>query len=317
MSGLEQLIVSRVAFHDFDVRGDRVLLHVPSTSVFVLDPIAKDVLDYVKAESLVTREAIFSRLKSHSPENISGAIDDFFNLGILQIPGVLQNQEFKDIREFPLSTIVLNVNTGCNLSCTYCYKEDLDIPSEGKRLSLVKAIKGIELLIKEGASRDRINVVFFGGEPLSNFELIRQVTEYAERRCSEETKQIDFSLTTNATLLTEELIEYFDVHRFGISISMDGPEAIHDRRRLTVGGNGTYSVVRKKAKLLLERYKSKPVGARVTLTSGYTDVCAIHKHLKDDLGFAEVGYAPVTSNPVDVFNLSESELRSLDRKSVV
>jgi len=311
MSGSEQLIVSRADFHDFDIRGDRVLLHVPSTSVFVLDPIAKDVLDYVKGEGLVTRDEIYRRLSSHTPESISGAVDDFFSLGILEIPGGARGQEFKEIREFPLSTIVLNVNTGCNLSCTYCYKEDLDVPSEGKRLSLEKALKGIDLLISEGASRDRINVVFFGGEPLSNMKLIRQVTEYAERRCSEEKMQIDFSLTTNATLLTEELIEYFDTHRFGISISMDGPEAVHDRRRLTVGGSGTYSVVRKKAKLLLERYKSKPVGARVTLTSGYTDVCAIHKHLKDELGFAEVGFAPVTSNPVDVFNLSESELRSL------
>ena len=145
MSGSEQLIVSRAAFHDFDIRGDRVLLHVPSTSVFVLDPIAKDVLDYLKGESLVTRDEVHSRLSSHAPESISGAVDDFFSLGILESPGGTQGQEVKEIREFPLSTIVLNVNTGCNLSCTYCYKEDLDVPSEGKRLSLEKAIKGIEL----------------------------------------------------------------------------------------------------------------------------------------------------------------------------
>ncbi|MCP6646113.1 4Fe-4S cluster-binding domain-containing protein, partial [Klebsiella pneumoniae] len=90
--------------------------------------------------------------------------------------------------------------------------------------------------LKEGAKRDRVNVVFFGGEPLSNMRLIKAVTAYAEERCREEGKQVDFSLTTNATLLTEEIADWFNEHSFGISISMDGPQAVHDLRRKTIGG---------------------------------------------------------------------------------
>lgn len=312
MSGANTLYVDRGNFHDLHAGGGRVLLHIPTTGVFTLDPVTSALLDYIKQQSKVTESDIAQYLVGHSPENVTEAIADFRSLGVLRTESSSE-QEITEmqVRAFPLSTIVLNVNTGCNLSCTYCYKEDLAKPSDGKRLSLEKAQKGIELLIEEGKSRDRLNVVFFGGEPLSNMKLIREVTAYAERRCAEEGKEVDFSLTTNATLFTEELVDYFNEHRFGISVSMDGPEAIHNRHRLTVGGLGTYGVVKKKVQMLLARYTSKPVGARVTVTAGYTDVRAIHQHLKNDLGFAEVGIAPVTSNAIAAFNLDGKELRKL------
>lgn len=306
------LYVDKNNFHDFSVRGGQVLLHIPTTAVFVLDRVTSDLLNYLKKVSRVTENEINSHLADHSSENVNDAIADFRAIGVLKQEATVTNEiDEIHIREFPISTIVLNVNTGCNLSCTYCYKEDLAKPSNGKRLSFENACKGIELLIKEGRNRDRINVVFFGGEPLSNMNLIREVTAYTERRCAEEEKGVDFSLTTNATLLTEEIIDYFNEHRFGLSISIDGPEAIHNRHRLTVGGVGTYGVVRDKVSLLLARYTAKPVGARVTVTSGYTDVRSIHHHLKTELGFAEVGIAPVTSNPMSAFNLGGKELRKL------
>lgn len=312
MSQTDDLQVDRRAFHDLRLKGRRVLLHVPSSGVFVLDEISGELLDYIADLASVTEVAIAHRLGSYAPEMVREAVADFRSLGILRATGAAHDPAAAiEVRVFPLSTIVLNVNTGCNLSCTYCYKEDLAAPADGKRLSFETAKRGIDLLLHEGAARERLNVVFFGGEPLSNMKLIRAVTEYAEQRCAEAGKEVDFSLTTNATLLTEELVDYFDAHRFGLSISMDGPQAVHDRRRLTVGGEGTYAVVARKARMLLARYRSKPVGARVTVTAGYSDVRAIHRHLKDELGFAEVGFAPVTSNPVDAFNLDAGELRTL------
>jgi uncharacterized protein len=156
-----------------------------------------------------------------------------------------------------------------------------------------------------------VGIVFFGGEPLTNVSLIRQVVDYALPRARAEGKSVDFSLTTNATLLTPELIEYFDAHRFGISVSIDGPRAVHDRNRRTVGGRGTYDVVARKVRMLLERYRSRPVGARVTLTAGTTEVEAIHAHLRGELGFHEVGYAPVTAAAGAAHALSETELNEI------
>lgn len=313
MSEANLLYVDANAFHDVAVKGRRVLLHVPSTGIFDLDDLTGDVLDFIRPRSSVSFDDLQARfLDRGAPNLIADAIEDLKSLGVLRsAPAIPDHGPGISVSEFPLSTIVLNVNTGCNLSCTYCYKEDLTTPSKGDKLSLEKARQGIELLLREGARRERVNVVFFGGEPLTNMPLIRAVTEYAEQRCREEGKSLDLSLTTNATLLTEDIVDYFQAHRFGISISMDGPQAIHDKRRKTIGGNGTYEVVAAKSRMLLARYTARPVGARVTLTAGYSDVGAIHHHLKNEIGFAEVGFAPVTSNPIEVFNLVGDELRAV------
>lgn len=313
MSQAKLLHVDTSGVHELAVKKRPVLLHVPSTAIFELDNLTKEVLDFVRPRSTVSFEDLQARFRNMDvPSELADAVDDLKSLGVLRKEATSPDAEAGiSVNNFPLSTIVLNVNTGCNLSCTYCYKEDLSTPAKGDRLSLDKAKKGIELLLKEGAQRDRINVVFFGGEPLTNMPLIKHITEYAEQRCEEECKSLDLSLTTNATLLTEDLVDYLDEHKFGISISMDGPQAVHDRRRITVGGKGTYDIVAKKARMLLSRYASRPVGARVTLTAGCPDVMTIHQHLKYDIGFAEVGFAPVTSNPVATFNLTGGELRQV------
>ncbi|MCB1806803.1 MAG: 4Fe-4S cluster-binding domain-containing protein, partial [Candidatus Competibacteraceae bacterium] len=91
---------------------------------------------------------------------------------------------------------------------TYCYKEDLTTPAQGAKMDFETARKSVDLLLREGAARERINIVFFGGEPLTNLPLIKQVVDYAEQRCDELGKSADFSLTTNATLLTEDNVDY-------------------------------------------------------------------------------------------------------------
>lgn len=275
-----------------------MLLHVPTTALFELDELGRAVIDATE------HGAYFDtlRLRENLSARFDGArVDEF--VARLTTLEVFQSADGRGpvnprrvtVDAYPLSTIVLNVNTGCNLGCTYCYKEDLQTPARGERMSFETAARSVELLLQQAAARDRVGIVFFGGEPLSNVPLIRQVVEYAENRAANVQKQIDFSLTTNATLLTLELIEYFDAHRFGISVSIDGPQAIHDRNRRTVGGKGTHAVVARKARMLLERYRAKPVGARVTLAAGTVDVEAIHAYLRGELGFHEVGYAPVTS----------------------
>ncbi len=187
------------------------------------------------------------------------------------------------------------MTTGCNLACSYCYKQDLQTPAAARRLSPEAGRAAIDLLLRESGRRQRVNLTFFGGEPLTALPLIRSLTDYAEHRAAKAGKAIDFSLTTNGTLLDEDVVGWLDAHRFGITVSMDGPAEVQDRNRRTPGGHGTYAVVAPKVRMLLDRYCSRPVGARVTMTAGMTDVVAVHHHLKDALGFAEVGFAPVTA----------------------
>jgi len=295
--------------HDFQVNGDHVLFHVPSTALFYLDPIGSQLISFLKTTDSVSERELCQKLSEHANwTEVQQALGEFKSLGIIADEPAVNDEKPLNVERFPLNTVVLNVNTGCNLSCTYCYKEDLETAANGSKMTLETARQSIDLLLVEGSSQERFNVVFFGGEPLTNLPLIKAAVDYAERRCAEEGKQVDFSMTTNATMLTEEVVDYLDSHRFGLAVSMDGPKAIHDKNRITTSGNGTYEVVRRKVAMLLSRYRSRPVGARVTLTRGTTDVLAIHQHLKDELGFFEVGFAPVTAGDIASFNLTDEEL---------
>jgi uncharacterized protein len=294
--------------------GRAMLLHVPTTALFELDELGQAVVSLAEQQSEFDAEYLHSGpARRFARGDVAQFVAQLADLEVLQVRGQMRavNPGRVHVESYPLSTLVLNVNTGCNLSCTYCYKEDLQTPARGQRMDFSVASRSVDLLLEQAEARDSCSIVFFGGEPLTNVPLIRQVVEYAERRGSEAGKKVDFSLTTNATLLTPELVDFFDAHRFGISISMDGPKLIHDRNRRSVGGKATYDVVAKKARMLLERYRSRPIGARVTLTAGTTEVEAIHAHLRGELGFHEVGYAPVTSSNNAAYALSAAELNEI------
>lgn len=296
--------------HEVAVDDRRMLFHVPTTSLFELDGLSGAVLDLFRSGGPVSADDVRQRFDGRfPPQDVVDAIQDLIDLDIVNDGRPLKPEQPPiKIQNFPLTTIVLNVNTGCNLSCSYCYKEDLATPADGDRMAFETAKNSIELLLAESPDRDRYNIVFFGGEPLSNMALIRDVVAYAEDLFPSRGKQVDFTLTTNATLLTEELVDYFDAHRFGLTVSMDGPKALHDKNRKTVGGKGSYDIVAAKARMLLDRYRSRPVGARVTLTAGVTDVVGIWNHLFNDIGFHEVGFSPVTAGDIELFNLNGPEL---------
>lgn len=302
--------------HRVQVDGNPLWFHIPTTSLFTPDALSEDILRQLDVAQGLSPEALGKALveRGHGQLSVAELDDRLAQLKALKLVtegDVVAFNPRVEVEEFPLSTVVLNVNTGCNLGCSYCYKEDLDNPRDGKKMDLATAQASIELMLKEAPWRDRYNVVFFGGEPLSNMPLIREVVDWAEARLHGLGKQVDFTLTTNATLLTEERIAYFDAHRFGLTISMDGPKAIHDKNRIAVNGQGTYDLVARRIKPLLESYRSRPIGARVTLTRGVTDVVGIHHHLVNELGFHEAGFAPVTSGDMAEYNLSAEELKQV------
>ena len=118
-------------------------------------------------------------------------------------------------------------------------------------------------------------------------------------------KQVDFSLTTNGTLLKPEIIEFLAENRVGVTISIDGPKEVQDKFRVFQNGTGSYDIIAPKIKELLKRHRSRPIGARVTLTSGKMDVKRIYQHLTEEVGFSEVGFAPVTTSPTRAHAISE------------
>ncbi|MBV0933627.1 quinohemoprotein amine dehydrogenase maturation protein [Marinobacterium weihaiense] len=296
--------------HRVDVDARQMLFHIPSSSIFELDDLGRELLQVFDRHEQVLPEHLAELGARYSQDAVSEVLDELRSLEVISDAGVVAriNPDPQKVEKFPLNTVVLNVNTGCNLSCTYCYKEDLTTPSKGEKMAYDTAIQSVEMLLRESPDQPNYNVVFFGGEPLSNMPLIREVVAYCEQRFADLDATVDFTMTTNATLLNEDLVDWFNAHRFGLTISMDGPKAMHDKNRITVGGQGTYDVVKRKVDMLLKRYTARPVGCRVTLTRGITDVETIFDHLNGELGFFEVGFGPVTSGDIAEFNLTGEEL---------
>ena len=158
------------------------LLHVPTTALFGMDDLGTHLIEMCRAEAY-HEDDLVTRLSPHyAPQRVRDLIGELRKLEVLQPKNALRaiNPAAAKLQNTPLSTVVLNVNTGCNLHCTYCYKEDLAVPREGKRMDFVTAARSIDLLFSAGEKREKLNVVFFGGEPLTNLSLIRDVVSYAE-----------------------------------------------------------------------------------------------------------------------------------------
>jgi uncharacterized protein len=202
---------------------------------------------------------------------------------------------------FPLTTMVLNVTNKCNLACTYCYEYgedkivDTQYGDQPKFMADETARESVEFLLEESRGQEVAHITFFGGETLLNFPVLQDTVAYARRRAAEEEKRIEFSLTTNATLLRPEIIEWLADNQIGVTISIDGPKEVQDGLRVFHNGKGSYDVVEPKIKELLKRHKTRPIGARVTLTQKNMDVLTIFRHLTEEMGFWEVGLAPVTT----------------------
>jgi uncharacterized protein len=217
----------------------------------------------------------------------------------------------------PLTTMVLNVTNQCNLACTYCYEYgadkivDTENGAQPKFMSLETAKQSVEFMLKESGDNKVAHITFFGGETLMNFPVLKETIAYARRRGAEVGKAVDFSLTTNATLLKEEVIDFLVANRVGVTISFDGPPEMQDKFRVFHNGRGSYDIAAPRIKSLLAKHKTRPVGARVTLTSANLDVRKIYDHLTQELGFHEVGFAPVTTAPNRGYALDEQGYHSM------
>ena len=216
---------------------------------------------------------------------------------------------------FPLQTMVMNLTNQCNLSCQYCYEfgEDKVATPEGKPkfMDFETASASVDYLFTQSAGRHGVHITFFGGETLMNFPLLKKVVDYAKQKAADQGRSIDFSLTTNATLLTPTIIEYLSANEIGVTVSMDGDKASHDKFRVFSNGKGSYDIIEPRVRELIKEHKTRPIVARVTMTSQAMDVLGTYRHLKNDLGFHEIGFAPVTTSPNRLYSIDDRGLDSV------
>jgi uncharacterized protein len=299
-------------FHPFQAAGRSFVYLVPSAAVFALDDATAAVLRLVVERTKTTAEDLVESLKGRFDEpSVRAAIAELTEVRAIgyeqqpeaPVPRVLP------MMPFPLNTMVLNVTNQCNLACTYCYEygEDKIVDTEhgpqSKFMSEQTARESVDFLLRE--SGRVAHLTFFGGETLLNFPVLKSTIAYARRRAAEAGKEIDFSLTTNATLLRPDIIEFLAEERVGVTISIDGPRELQNRFRVFHNGAGSYDVVAPKIKALLQRHRTRPIGARVTLTSDTLDISRIYRHLTEEMGFWEVGFAPVTTSLAQQYAIGE------------
>jgi uncharacterized protein len=200
--------------------------------------------------------------------------------------------------DLPLQTLVLHVTEACNLGCLYCYHGGSGQgvgPTRSMRLPV--AHEAVDFLFAHSADLPEVVLVFFGGEPFLNFGLIRDVVGYAREKAAAKGQRVQFAATTNGTLLTPEIIDFIHANQVGVTVSLDGFEQIQDRYRPFPDGSPSYRAILPGVRRLLAHPLAKPAVARVTVCREPSAVPQILDHLLS-LGFAEAGFAPVTSeNP--------------------
>jgi uncharacterized protein len=295
-------LVGLAEFHTFDAAGERFAYLVPSAAVFALDGCARAIVDALDSGPRTIGDLAGALEPQFSATEVWDTLGELYRVRAIADATVpAPAPRILPLTVIPLQTLVVNVTNQCNLSCEYCYEYgedkivDTENGSQPKFMSEETAQEAIEFALRE--SGRTAMVTFFGGETLMNFPVLKKTVAYARRRAAEVGKAIDFSLTTNATLLKPDVIDFLADERIGVTISIDGPQEIQDRFRVFHNGMGSYDLVAPKIKALLARHRSRPIGARVTLTRQTLDVMTIYRHLHDEMGFWEVGFAPVTTAP--------------------
>lgn len=296
--------LARQEYHGFEAAGQRFLYLVPSAAVFAIDACAAAVLDALDAGPRAAGDLVQALAPQFGEAAVVEALAELQRVRAVAEAGPAPRPpRVLPLVPLPLETLVVNVTNQCNLSCTYCYEygEDrLVNPASDRRpkfMSEETARASIDFALREAGDHPSVHVTFFGGETLLNVGVLRRTVAYARARAAALGKEVDFSLTTNATLLKPDIIDFLADERIGVTVSIDGPVDLQDRFRVFHSGAGSYDVVAPKIRALLTRHRTRPIGARVTLTRQTLDVGRIFRHLTEDLGFWEVGFAPVTTAP--------------------
>jgi len=310
-------MLRRGEYHAFSGADARYLYLVPSAAVVELDDVSHAVLETLASGDRTANELAESLATRWSGDEIRSSIDEL--LGVRAIHSVVappvSPPTVKAKRSIPLQTLVLNVTSKCNLSCGYCYEygEDRIVESTTKPRFMDEATakQSVDFMFAEAGDSPSVNLTFFGGETLLNFKMLKSALAYAKQRGAELGKQVNASLTTNATLLREEIVDWFIENDVGVTVSIDGAREQQDKFRVFSNGMGSYDIILPRIKDLLVRHRRKPVGARVTLTGQNLDVVSIYRHLYEEIGFWEVGFAPVTTSWQREYAIEDEGFRAL------
>ena len=289
--------------HQFTQMGNNIVMDVCSGSVHVVDDVVYDVIaiwDGLAQAGITDIEEIEGRVLAalaavHEPEDIYEACDEveaLIDAGELFAPDEYQEclENFKD-RGAVVKALCLHIAHDCNLACRYCFAEEGEYHGRRELMSFETGKKALDFLVAASGSRRNLEVDFFGGEPLMNWETVKALVAYGRSLEEAHGKHFRFTITTNGMLLNDEVMEFCNREMDNVVLSLDGRKEVNDRMRPTPGGRGSYDIIvpkfRKFAKQRTGQYY-----VRGTFTRNNLDFS------EDALHFLELGFDRFSLEPV-------------------
>ncbi|AOK90421.1 PapB family radical SAM/SPASM ranthipeptide maturase [Paenibacillus polymyxa] len=299
-----------IQFHPyklFEVDSKTFFYNVVTNAIFEIDSLIIDILHSKgKNEEHVVKDLAKRYKLSKIREAIQNMKEAYIiatdtNISDVEKMGILDNSQ----RVFKLSSLTLFMVQECNLRCTYCYGEEGEYNQKGKMTSDI-ARSAVDFLIQQSGEIEQLNITFFGGEPLLNFPLIQETVQYVHEQSEIHNKKFSFSITTNGTLITPKIKNFFYKHHFAVQTSIDGDEKTHNFNRFFKGGQGSYDLLLKRTE---DMRNDRKIGARGTVTPAELDLSKSFDHLVK-LGFRKIYLSPA------LYSLSDEHYDTLSKEMV-
>ncbi len=301
--------------HSYKMKGYNIIIDQNSGCVHSVDEVAYDIINMFETEPKEKIKAFildkYSKRDDVTPEDIDLCFEDIEALikdGRLFAKDAFENSalDFKK-RQGVLKAICLHVAHDCNLACKYCFAGKGEYDGPKGLMSFETGKRALDFLVEKSGTRKNLEVDFFGGEPLLNWEVCKKLVEYGRSIEKEHGKNFRFTLTTNGVLVNDEVIDFCNREMGNVVLSLDGRKETHDRLRTTCNGKGSYDLIVDKFKKFANARNQADYYMRGTYTHYNTDFSKDIIHMAD-LGFKELSIEPVVSDPTEPYALKENDL---------
>ena len=299
--------------HQYKLGGFNIVLDVCSGSVHVVDEVAYDIIGRFEEMS---REELLSSLAKKCPQISSDELSECYaqvqglkNAGKLFAPDTFEPMacKLKEKTAGVVKALCLHVAHTCNLNCSYCFASQGKYHGDRAVMSYEVGKQALDFLIANSGTRRNLEVDFFGGEPLMNFRVVKDLVAYARSIEKEKGKNFRFTLTTNGVLVDDDVIEWANRECSNVVLSLDGRKEIHDRFRVDYAGHGSWEKIVPKFQKFVEARQGKNYYMRGTFTHANPDFLTDIQTMLD-LGFTELSMEPVVCAAYDPSALTEADL---------
>ena len=297
--------------HRYKSNGFNIVLDINSGCIHLVDEVTYEVLPYL--EEGLGAEAIAEKLENkYNREDIETSVRECNKLkedGMLFTKDVYENviEEFSNNRQTVVKALCLHIAHDCNLACRYCFAEEGEYHGRRALMSYEVGKKALDFLIANSGSRKNLEVDFFGGEPLMNWQVVKDLVKYGREQEKLHNKKFRFTLTTNGVLLNDEVMEFCNKEMGNVVLSVDGRKEVHDYMRPFRKGAGSYDLIMPKFQKFAESRNQDKYYVRGTFTHHNLDFSKDVLHLAD-LGFKQISVEPVVAADTEEYAIREEDI---------